>query len=98
MRQVKQLRKGLQETSIWPLLKEREDVVPLLFPRAPESIYSSQVIVERIAWPTLSEEEGGDDDEDEDDDECSLETKCRITGFFRRFIENGKIQCVIMLN
>ncbi|MGH0171316.1 UNVERIFIED_CONTAM: hypothetical protein FKN15_060840 [Acipenser sinensis] len=46
----------------------------------------SQVILERMTWPTLSEE-GERDDEDEDH-ECSPETKCRITGFFRRFFEN----------
>lgn len=33
-RQVKQLRRGLKETLIWPLLTERKDTIPLLFPRA----------------------------------------------------------------
>lgn len=33
MGQMKQLRKGLKDTGIWPLITCRPDVVPLLFPR-----------------------------------------------------------------
>lgn len=37
-----------------------------------------QVLLQRIVWP-----------EDEDDD-CPLQTKCRITGYMRHFILNGR--------
>lgn len=32
MRQIKQLRKGLKETMLWPLLCQRPDVLPVIFP------------------------------------------------------------------
>lgn len=37
-----------------------------------------QVLLQRIVWP-----------EDEDDD-CPLQTKCRIIGYMRHFILNGR--------
>ncbi|KAL3967128.1 G2/M phase-specific E3 ubiquitin-protein ligase [Sarotherodon galilaeus] len=36
-RQVKQLRKGLKETMVWPLLTERSDIIPLFLPRESET-------------------------------------------------------------
>jgi len=42
-RQVKQLRRGLKETLIWPLLTERKDTIPLLFPRASDLQCTPQV-------------------------------------------------------
>jgi len=41
-----------------------------------------QMVLEKIKWPT--------EDEDEDSD-VSLEDTCRITGFLRTFIQNGKL-------
>ncbi|KAF3832180.1 hypothetical protein F7725_025845 [Dissostichus mawsoni] len=36
-RQVKQLRKGLKETMVWPFLKERADIIPTFLPRTSEA-------------------------------------------------------------
>ncbi|XP_076736108.1 ATP-binding cassette sub-family C member 4-like isoform X1 [Maylandia zebra] len=36
-RQVKQLRKGLKETMVWPLLTERSDIIPPFLPRESET-------------------------------------------------------------
>lgn len=43
--QTKQFRKGLKDTGIWPLITERPDVVPLLFPRQSEVELKPQVSV-----------------------------------------------------
>lgn len=40
---MKQLRKGLKETGIWPLLSNRADVVKLLFPSEKEAEITPQV-------------------------------------------------------
>ncbi|KAJ7983964.1 hypothetical protein DPEC_G00368400, partial [Dallia pectoralis] len=34
LRQVKQLRRGIKETNVWPVLTERADVAPIMFPRS----------------------------------------------------------------
>ena len=49
-RQVKQLRRGLKETMLWPLLTSRPDVVPLIFPRTKEIQYTPQVIILKILF------------------------------------------------
>ncbi|XP_034095626.1 uncharacterized protein LOC117561984 isoform X4 [Gymnodraco acuticeps] len=77
-RQVKQLRRGLKETLIWPLLTERKDAIPLLFPRASDLQCTPRMVLEKINWPTQDEDE---------DSEVSLEDSCRLTGFLRTFIE-----------
>ncbi|XP_034084971.1 uncharacterized protein LOC117554629 [Gymnodraco acuticeps] len=77
-RQVKQLRRGLKETLIWPLLTERKDTIPLLFPRASDLQCTPRMVLEKINWPTQDEDE---------DSEVSLEDSCRLTGFLRTFIE-----------
>lgn len=41
--QIKQLRKGLAETGIWPLLIHRRDLIPVLFPRESEAQVTPQV-------------------------------------------------------
>ncbi|MEQ2308224.1 hypothetical protein AMECASPLE_026063 [Ameca splendens] len=41
-RQVQQLRQGLKDTQIWPLLKERTDTAPLLFPRTSDIQFTAQ--------------------------------------------------------
>lgn len=43
--QLKQLKKGLKETGVWPLLNFRPDVLPLLFPRESEAEVTPQVIL-----------------------------------------------------
>ncbi|KAK6312330.1 hypothetical protein J4Q44_G00179940 [Coregonus suidteri] len=42
MRQIKQLRKGLKDVMVWPLLTSRPDVVPLLFPKMAEMQFTPQ--------------------------------------------------------
>ncbi|KAJ8001177.1 hypothetical protein DPEC_G00188570 [Dallia pectoralis] len=80
-KQVKQLRSGLKETGIWPLLSERSDVV--LFPAVTAAIYTPQMVLERINWPPETVQS------DEDSGDCSLESKCLVTGYLRRFIETA---------
>lgn len=46
-RQINQLRKGLKETGIWPLLIHRRDVIPILFPRDSEAQVTPQVRQQR---------------------------------------------------
>ncbi|KAJ8333572.1 hypothetical protein SKAU_G00415800 [Synaphobranchus kaupii] len=71
---------GLKETKVWPLLIARKDVE--LFPRECEYSLTPQMVLPYIRWPNESCE-----DEDEDDDDVTLETKCRISGYLRQFIE-----------
>ncbi|XP_077378930.1 G2/M phase-specific E3 ubiquitin-protein ligase-like [Festucalex cinctus] len=78
MRQIKQLRKGLKDVMLWPLLTSRPDVVPILFPKTGEMQFTPQMVLEKITWPV--------EDIDEDFD---IESMCRITGFLRMFIENA---------
>ncbi|KAF3842704.1 hypothetical protein F7725_001553 [Dissostichus mawsoni] len=78
-RQIKQLRRGLKETPMWAMLSQCPDTVALLFPQEGAVDYSPAVILQRITWPR---------DDDEDDD-CSVDTKCRVSGYLRRFIENA---------
>ncbi|KAI3377244.1 hypothetical protein L3Q82_008486, partial [Scortum barcoo] len=77
MRQIKQLRKGLKDVTVWPLLTSRPDVVPLLFPKMTEMQFTPQMLLGKITWPV----------EDSDDEDFDIESTCRITGFLRMFIE-----------
>jgi len=43
MRQIKQLRKGLKETMLWPLLCQRSDVLPVIFPREENDVLTPVV-------------------------------------------------------
>ncbi|KAK5908314.1 hypothetical protein CgunFtcFv8_016386 [Champsocephalus gunnari] len=89
IRQIKQLRRGLKETPMWAMLSQRPDTVALLFPQEGAVDYSPAVILQRITWPR--------DDDDEDDD-CSVDTKCRVSGYLRRFIENASPDVMANLN
>ncbi|XP_062851900.1 uncharacterized protein LOC134314974 [Trichomycterus rosablanca] len=80
LRQLKQIRKGLKETKVWSLLIERKDVQ--IFPKESEYLLTPQILLPYIRWPTESSA-------DEDDDDCPLENKCRISGYFRQFIETA---------
>lgn len=44
-RQVKQLRCGLKEPLIWPLVTESKDTIPILFPRMSDAQCTPQVNV-----------------------------------------------------
>ncbi|MEQ2284871.1 hypothetical protein AMECASPLE_025984 [Ameca splendens] len=39
-------------------------------------------ILDRISWPTMT-------DDDKDDDDCIVEDKSRVTGYLRQFIQNA---------
>ncbi|CAL8387479.1 unnamed protein product [Boreogadus saida] len=52
--QIKQMRKGLKETGVWPILSERRDVAEAVFPSGKEVICSPQVMIDHIIWPTES--------------------------------------------
>ncbi|KAL2098316.1 hypothetical protein ACEWY4_007523 [Coilia grayii] len=57
-RQIKQLRRGLKDVMLWPLLSSRPDVVQLMFPRMVEIQFTPQVsqILGLLASPgTLSQ-------------------------------------------
>ncbi|XP_041823362.1 uncharacterized protein LOC121629366 isoform X2 [Melanotaenia boesemani] len=83
-RQVKQLRKGLKETMVWPLLTERADIIPLFLPRESETAPTGESILEKIVWPVM--------EDDEDEEECAVEDQCRVTGYLRSFIENASCE------
>uniref|UniRef100_A0A8C2H3U6 HECT domain-containing protein n=1 Tax=Cyprinus carpio TaxID=7962 RepID=A0A8C2H3U6_CYPCA len=85
MRQIKQLRKGLKETMLWPLLRQRPDVLPVIFPPEKNDVLTPVCVINSISWPSMVE----NDDEDDNDDECSLEDKSRIAGYLRQFIESA---------
>ncbi|XP_051804191.1 uncharacterized protein LOC127534020 [Acanthochromis polyacanthus] len=79
---VKQIRKGLKETGIWPLLVDRSDVHHIIFPRESKEELDPQVI-ESITWPQPNY------DSDEDGDDIPLEKVSLVTGFLRKFIEEA---------
>ncbi|XP_058636676.1 G2/M phase-specific E3 ubiquitin-protein ligase-like isoform X2 [Onychostoma macrolepis] len=77
-RQIKQIKRGLKDTFVWPLLTERTDVV--FFPKESEDLCTSEMLLSHISWATES---------DNEDDEYSADTKERITGYLRQFIETA---------
>ncbi|XP_067289638.1 uncharacterized protein [Pseudorasbora parva] len=84
MRQIKQHRKGLKETMLWPLLCQRPDVLPVIFPRETNDVLTPMCILNSISWPSMVE-----NDDDDDEDECCLEDKNRVAGYLRQFIESA---------
>ncbi|XP_059917891.1 uncharacterized protein LOC132463874 isoform X2 [Gadus macrocephalus] len=91
MAQISCFRRGLEETGVWPLLTQRPDVVPLLFPRESEAQITSHMLLDHIVWPsaiTVIYENYMElkDDEDEEEDKGDI---CRISGYLRMFIENA---------
>ncbi|XP_074521136.1 uncharacterized protein LOC141786554 [Halichoeres trimaculatus] len=79
-RQIKQLRRGLKETPLWTLMTKRPDTVALLFPKDVAGNVCAEVLLQRITWPR---------EDDSDDEDCSIETKCRMSGYLRQFITNA---------
>ncbi|KAL7859470.1 hypothetical protein SRHO_G00146170 [Serrasalmus rhombeus] len=47
--QIKQLRQGLKESMMWPLLESRPDVVPVIFPRHSTAECNAQEVLDTIA-------------------------------------------------
>ncbi|CAL8310880.1 unnamed protein product [Gadus morhua 'NCC'] len=64
-RQMVQLQKGLKDTRVLEMLKERPELASALFPRSAE--LEPEMIIERIVWP-----EPDSDEEEEIDDYCSV--------------------------
>lgn len=83
-KRVKQMRKGLKETGIWPLLSNRVDVAKLLFPSEKDGEITPQMILSHITWPSLNLAADSDDE-----DNVPVESVSRITAYFRTFIERG---------
>ncbi|CAL8350446.1 unnamed protein product [Boreogadus saida] len=81
---IKQIRKGLKETGIWPLLSSRPDVGPIIFPRESNEELKPQAVIQNIHWP-----EPKSDSDEEEDDPVPLERVSLITGFLRKFIEEA---------
>ncbi|XP_062866019.1 uncharacterized protein LOC134328748 [Trichomycterus rosablanca] len=79
-RQIKQMRRGLKETPMWPVLSQRPDTVPLLFPRE-SFVCTPELILQAVCWP--------EQEEDDSDSEYPLATKFHISGFLRQFIETA---------
>ncbi|KAK2886129.1 hypothetical protein Q8A67_016966 [Cirrhinus molitorella] len=74
--QIKDLRKGIKDTGIWPLLSQRPDSQHIVFPRESARDITSQEILQKIVWPV-------------DDDSITVEKMCVITGYMRHFIEEA---------
>ncbi|XP_054868630.1 uncharacterized protein LOC118470857 [Amphiprion ocellaris] len=87
-RQVNQLRKGLQETGLWPLLIHRRDVIPILFPRESETQVTAQMILDCIIWP-LSITVIFENYTVKQDDESEISDVYRVSGYLKTFIENA---------
>nr|XP_055036327.1 uncharacterized protein LOC129423856 [Misgurnus anguillicaudatus]XP_055036328.1 uncharacterized protein LOC129423856 [Misgurnus anguillicaudatus] len=83
-KQIKDLRKGIMDTGIWPLVSKRQDVHRFLFPRESSVVLDSQTLLQKITWPKLKE-----DDDDEDDDDITVEKLTLISGYMRTFIEEA---------
>ncbi|TKS74062.1 hypothetical protein D9C73_008143 [Collichthys lucidus] len=71
--QIKQFRKGIKETGIWPLLTARPDVLPLLFPCETDVELTPQASI----------------DSDDSEDEMSTTNINLISGFFRAFVKEA---------
>ncbi|KAL7396910.1 hypothetical protein ABVT39_013480 [Epinephelus coioides] len=81
---VKQIRKGLKETGIWPLLSARPDVHHIIFPRESTENLNPQLVMQHIQWPQPNYDSDGDDD-----NRIPLEKVSLVTGFLRKFIQEA---------
>ncbi|XP_078025256.1 uncharacterized protein LOC144463730 [Epinephelus lanceolatus] len=81
---IRQIRKGLKETGIWPLLSARPDVHHIIFPRESTEELNPQLVMEHIQWPQPNY-----DSDDDDDDRIPLEKVSLVTGFLRKFIQEA---------
>ncbi|XP_046890712.1 uncharacterized protein LOC124477148 isoform X1 [Hypomesus transpacificus] len=102
--QIKQIRKGLKDTGIWPLLACRPDVAPLLFPRESVVKLTSQPSIVQLDWHSPDNTRIGwqmvlesitwppskqTDDSDNSDSEISDGKVSLISGFLRTFVEEA---------
>ncbi|XP_016420443.1 uncharacterized protein LOC107749785 [Sinocyclocheilus rhinocerous] len=82
-KQMQQLKKGLKDTGVLRMVKERPSLIEVLFPRSSSLAIDAQMILERVIWPNP---------DSDDEENFSLETCCKITSFFRQYIEEGTPQ------
>ncbi|XP_053363282.1 uncharacterized protein LOC128533104 [Clarias gariepinus] len=75
-RQMKQIRQGLKETLLWPLLTQRNDV--MFFPVESEDVCSAEMLLSQISWPAA-----------DDDEEYPAETTQCIIGYLKQFINTA---------
>ncbi|XP_062846985.1 uncharacterized protein LOC134309265 [Trichomycterus rosablanca] len=90
--QIKQLRKGIKDTGIWPLIEHRPDVVPLLFPTETDVQLTTQLVLQSIIWPDARSAH-----DDSEDDDMPEETLTLLSAFFRRFVEQASSHSLKML-
>ncbi|MEQ2280109.1 hypothetical protein AMECASPLE_016356 [Ameca splendens] len=64
---------------LWTPISERLDVAQIIFPRKSSAVLNPESILDRISWPTMTDE----------DDDCSVEDKSCVTGYLRQFIQNA---------
>ncbi|XP_063050710.1 uncharacterized protein LOC134445588 [Engraulis encrasicolus] len=97
-RQVKQIRKGLKETNVLPMLKERPDTAEVLFPRAASAVLTAQAILSHVVWPGKDDDSNSESDRDSDSNTDSSPKKdCRAEEFLRRFIETASATSLLQL-
>ncbi|KAJ0064186.1 hypothetical protein NL108_001488 [Boleophthalmus pectinirostris] len=87
--QVNQLRLGLQETGVWPLLMQRRDVIPYVFPRESETYITPQIVLDCIIWPTSVTVFFDNYHVVDDNVEPDSVDVCRVCSYLKIFIENG---------
>ncbi|XP_063048492.1 uncharacterized protein LOC134442128, partial [Engraulis encrasicolus] len=75
-KQVTQLRRGLQEAIVLPLIEARPDVLPYIFPRQAMAKITAEMVLQKIVWPGEREEEG-----------CPVAVQCTVAGYLRHFVE-----------
>ncbi|KAL7838752.1 hypothetical protein AOLI_G00271560 [Acnodon oligacanthus] len=73
---MQQIKKGLKDTGVLSMIKERSSLMEQLFPRA-----ASQIILDKTIWPAPDTEE---------DMDYQLEDSCKVTGFLCQYIEHGR--------
>ncbi|XP_062402497.1 uncharacterized protein LOC134093461 [Sardina pilchardus] len=77
-RQMAQLRTGLKDTGVLKMLKERPDLVAVLFSRSAEAEMEAQMVIERIIWP-----------EPDSDEEDEIDSYCSASAFLRQYIDTA---------
>ncbi|XP_051996378.1 uncharacterized protein LOC127653648 [Xyrauchen texanus] len=87
-KQMKQIKRGLKDTGVLLMIKERPSLITVLFPRAVDRIILPEMVLERVIWP-MTQNEDDEEDEDEDDQEVPLELKCQMASYLRMYIENA---------
>ncbi|XP_065150553.1 G2/M phase-specific E3 ubiquitin-protein ligase-like isoform X1 [Paramisgurnus dabryanus] len=90
-KRIRQIRQGLKDTGVLCMIKERRDLIDVLFPRSSAKRITSEMILNRTIWPRV-------DIDDEEYGDYTLEDTCKMTVFFfREYIEKGTPEELIQL-